>query len=143
MAEKSVNQKHSKRSDHYFDANTELCQSVSRTVSKHCKLCNEHAVSHFEQYLYIQLVMKNVTTYFSVYFTNWLTDFLDPLHTANISFINTHKEEGSNIFGNVVIMNWHLHPTRWTAVRTVYIVPVSDVIFYFIYKVKYAKRENV
>jgi len=31
----------------------------------------------------------------------------------------------------------------WTAVRTVYNVLVSGTIFYFIYKIKYPKEENV
>jgi hypothetical protein len=33
------------------DANTELCQSICRTVSQRCELCTEHEESHFEQFL--------------------------------------------------------------------------------------------
>jgi hypothetical protein len=40
-------------------------------------------------------------------------------------------------------MNWHTYHIWWTAVRTVYIVLVSDTLFYFIQNIKYPKEENV
>jgi hypothetical protein len=54
-------------------------------VSQRCELCIEHERSHFEQFLYIQQIVKKILKYFNVHLTNQLIDFRATLHNVNQS----------------------------------------------------------
>jgi hypothetical protein len=57
---------------------------ASQFVSQRCELCIEHGRSHFEQFLYIQQVIKKCLPLFNVHFTNHLTDFWAKLYIYQV-----------------------------------------------------------